>query len=141
VRRVLDIGKTFPPITGKDPVKQLAQVEERCKAVVETFRSLLPRAWLEAYNGVEKIQSNDLRSRAPYLIMGNKLGAGVFGTVYAATSRHGVKVAVKEQVIKFNLGVKNFQDRLLRYSTNYVSLSYGPVIYLRAPDFTPSLMC
>ena len=122
MRRVLDIGKAIPPITGKDPVKQVAQVEERCKAVVEAFRSLLPRAWVEAYSGAEEIQNTDLRSRAPYIIMSDKLGAGVFGTVYAATSRHGVKLAVKEQVIKFNIGVKNFQDRLLRYASNCVSL-------------------
>jgi hypothetical protein len=136
VRRVLDISKALPPITEQDPVKQLPQVEERCKAVVETFRSLLPREWVEAYSGPEGNRDNDLGSRAPYVIMGNKLGAGVFGTVYAATSRHGVKLAVKEQVIKFNLGFKLFRDRLLRFVPNYISTcSYylcGPMIYYYA---------
>jgi hypothetical protein len=48
--------------------------------------------------------------------MGAKLGAGVFGTVFGASGPPGVPaLAVKEQVISFRLGVKNFKDRLLRY--------------------------
>ena len=51
-------------------------------------------------------------------------------------SRHGVKLAVKEQVIKFNLGVKLFRNRLLRFFPNYISIcSYylcGPMIYYYA---------
>ena len=113
VRRVLDIGKNLSPITEKDPVKQLAQVSERCREVVETFRSLLPPAWVEAYSG-----PSENRSSTPgpisYLTMGSKLGAGVFGTVYGAFGPRGTPLAVKEQVISFKLGVKNFKDRLLR---------------------------
>jgi serine/threonine protein kinase len=47
--------------------------------------------------------------------LGAKLGAGVFGTVFGASGPQGVPLAVKEQVISFRLGVKNFKDRLLRY--------------------------
>ena len=114
VRRVLDIGKTLSPITEKDPVKQLAQVAERCREVVETFRSLLPPAWVEAYSGPSENCNSTHPGPIPYLTMGSKLGAGVFGTVYGASGPRGAPLAVKEQVISFKLGVKNFKDRLLR---------------------------
>ena len=114
MRRVLDIGKVLPPITETDPIKHLAQVVERCKAVVDTFRSLLPRAWVEAYSGPHEVSDTVPGPRPRHLIMGAKLGAGVFGTVFGASGPQGVPLAVKEQVISFRLGVKNFKDRLLR---------------------------
>ena len=114
VRRVLDIGKAIPPIMETDPIKHLAQVVERCQAVVDTFRSLLPRAWVEAYSGPHEILGSAPGPRLRHLIMGAKLGAGVFGTVFGASGPQGVPLAVKEQVISFRPGVKYFKDRLLR---------------------------
>ena len=48
------------------------------------------------------------------IIIGEQLGKGVFGAVYAATCRHfeGKQLAVKQQVIKLTSGVPLLRTRL-----------------------------